>query len=246
MKSTADVVDNKLDVVAKRLRQPTSIPVQVAAVLRNLILSGELRPGERVIEWKISRQLGIGQPTAREALMILEGEGLLMRHPNRGCSVTSLSVEEIGQIYAVRVELEPLAAELAVQNRANWDPNILPSALERLSKSATSGDLDAWQKADLKFHQTLWQLAGNPFLEKALTQICIPFFAFSELVYLHDKPRDLAHQCEQHSLMVTAILSGKKQYARQVTRKVLEDFRKNWVPSTEHTSIGLKPSRSQR
>jgi len=239
-KSTGDVVGRKLDAVAKRLRQPTSIPVQVAAVLRGLILGGQLCPGDRVVEWKISRQLEIGQPTAREALLILEGEGLLLRNPNRGCTVTSLSVKEIGQIYAVRVELEPLAAELAVRNRENWNPDVLTLAIERLSKAAASGDLDAWHKSDLEFHQTLWQIAGNPFLEKSLSQICIPFFAFSELVYLHDKPRNLKSLCKQHANIATAIVSGSEQQARLVTRKVLEDFRKNWVSSTEQAADELK------
>ena len=221
-------LDRRLDLVASGLREATTIPVQVAAGLRNLILSGKLRPGERIVELKIARQLGIGQPTAREALLLLESEGLVQRSPNRGCSVTSLSVKEINQIYTIRVELEPLAAELAVDNAANWDPGILRSATERLAESARSGDLELWHRRDLEFHQTLWRLADNPFLEKALNQTSVPFFAFAELVFLQTQPRDLVHQAAQHEVFVSAILSGDREEARRRTKKVLTEFWKVW------------------
>jgi DNA-binding GntR family transcriptional regulator len=227
-KSGEDDFDSKLDAVASGLREATSIPVQVASGLRKLILSGQLRPGDRVVEWKIAKQLGIGQPTAREALLLLENEGLVQRNPNRGCSVTSLNLKQIDQIYCVRVELEPLAAELAVDNAANWDPAILLSAMDRLSAAATSGDMEEWHRRDLEFHQTLWRLADNPFLEKALTQISVPFFAFAELVFIRTQPRDLVHQAAEHQVFVSAILSKNRELARRTTRQVLTDFWKVW------------------
>lgn len=239
--SVQDAFDRKLDAVANSLRESASIPIQVAGGLRNLILSGQLRPGERVIEWKIARQLGIGQPTAREALLILEGEGLLQRHPNRGCTVTRLSLKEIDQIYRVRIELEPLAAELAIENAANWDPNVLSSAVERLAQSAKSGDIEEWHRRDLEFHQALWRLADNPFLEKALSQISVPFFAFAELVFMQSQPRDLAQQADQHVAVVSAILSGNRQQARRVTRQVLRDFWKVWQALTKAAAMNSTP-----
>ncbi|MEZ5351011.1 MAG: GntR family transcriptional regulator [Bryobacteraceae bacterium] len=224
----ADLLDNTLNMVASNLRDAMPIPVQVAGGLRNLILSGQLRPGERIVELKIARQLGIGQPTAREALLILETEGLVQRSPNRGCSVTSLTLKQIDQIYCVRVELEPLAAELAVGNAKNWDRKVLEQAQAGLRKAATSGNIELWHRRDLEFHRTLWRLADNPFLEKALSQISIPFFAFAELVFMQTHPRDLVQQAEQHQVFVSAILSGNRKEARRVTRKVLTGFWEVW------------------
>lgn len=215
--------------VTLSLREATPIPVQVAGALREMILSGQLRPGERVVEYRIARQLGIGQPTAREALLLLETEGLLRRNLNRGCTVTQLSAVEIDQIYSVRVELEPLAASLAVANQANWDPAVLTAAMDHLEGSAQAGDIRGWNRSDLDFHQTLWRLTGNPFLEKALAQTSVPFFAFAELVYLQSKPRDLVQQAAQHGLIVSAILGGNKQQAQRVTRQVLKEFRTIWL-----------------
>ncbi|NOT63758.1 MAG: FCD domain-containing protein, partial [Acidobacteria bacterium] len=132
------------------------------------------------------------------------------------------------QIYCVRLELEPLAAELAVDNAANWEPAVLESALARLKTSAKKNDIERWHQHDLEFHQALWRLADNPFLEKALTQVSVPFFAFAELVFMQSQPRDLVHQAEQHEVFVTAILSKNRRQARQVTRKVLTDFWELW------------------
>lgn len=226
--SEPGILERKLGDVASGLLETKSVPVQVADALRKLILSGQLRPGDRVIEWKIARQLNIGQPTAREALLLLENEGLLQRNPNRGCTVTSLDREQIDQIYRVRIELESLAAELAVENAANWQPAVLKAALKRLADAARKNDIEAWHQADLEFHQTLWRLANNPFLEKALAQISVPFFAFAELVFLETHPQDLAQQAKQHEVFVAAILSGDKKQARETTRKVLTDFWQLW------------------
>jgi DNA-binding GntR family transcriptional regulator len=227
--SPGRIIEQRLSEVASNLREASSIPSQVAAGLRDLILGGQWRPGERVVEWKLARQLGIGQPTAREALLMLEAEGLVQRNANRGCRVTQLNMTEIKQIYEVRVELEPLAAELAVKNSAQWDPRLLTSAMNRLARSAQKADFVEWHLRDLEFHRTLWRLAGNPILEKALSQVSVPFFAFAELVFIQTRPRDLVRQAGQHELITSAILSGDARQARRVTRQVLRGFQAQWT-----------------
>lgn len=226
--TTQSAGSEHLEAVALSIQEAVPIPLRVAGALRELIVSGQMRPGDRVIESRIARQLGIGQPTAREALVILESEGLVRRTWNRGCTVTSLTAAEIDQIYCVRLELEPLAARLAVENAANWKPDVLRAAISHLNHAAKAGDIQAWNQGDLAFHRTLWSLTGNPFLEKALTQTCVPFFAFAELVYLQSKPQDLPSQAERHARIVTAILGADKRDAQRVTRQVLGEFRKTW------------------
>jgi DNA-binding GntR family transcriptional regulator len=187
-----------------------TVPTQVAATLRKLILGGRLHPGERIVETRLARQLGVGQPTVREALIVLEHEGLVVRKPNCGCSVTKLSRKEINQVYRVRLELESLAAELAAESAGESDSGALIGALRRLRNAASSENIEEWHKCDLEFHETLWALSGNPFLMKALAQITVPFFAFAELVFLEDSPRDLMFQASLHEQIVSAIATGDK------------------------------------
>src|ERR671933_2361367 len=105
----------KLVRLSESLGRKTSISDQIAEVLRNLIVSGDLNPGERIIESKIAKQLGVGQPTVREALVALEHQGLVVRRSNQGCMVTELTRAEVVHILRIRSELEVLAVEIAVE-----------------------------------------------------------------------------------------------------------------------------------
>ena len=87
--------------------QQASLPAQVADFLRGTILSGKLRPGERVVERELANSLGVAQGTVREALKILEHEGLIAKKANTASFVTEFSLERIREIVGVRVLLEP-------------------------------------------------------------------------------------------------------------------------------------------
>src|ERR671936_391943 len=90
-----------------------SIPETVAETLREGIIAGKLKPGERLVEQKLAAQLGIGQPTLREALKELEYQGFVRKVPNRGTYVTRLSQEDFSKILEVRMALEALVIERA-------------------------------------------------------------------------------------------------------------------------------------
>ena len=102
---------------ALELRQRVTIPDRVARALRDWIFGGRLQPGERILEGRLAQQLDVAQATVREALKTLESEGLVIRQPHRGCSVTKFSAAQWDQAFSLRVELEMLAADWACQNR---------------------------------------------------------------------------------------------------------------------------------
>src|SRR5580658_8715603 len=89
--------------------QQTSLRVQVADFLRDLILSGKLKPGQKVVERGLAKSLGVGQATVREALQILEHEGLIFKKANTASFVTQLSAERVAEIVEIRLDLEPKA-----------------------------------------------------------------------------------------------------------------------------------------
>src|SRR5687767_6427665 len=84
-------------------------PQAAAQALRDAILVGQLRPGDRIVENHWAATLGVGQPTIREALRELEYQGMLVKHPNRGTFVAQLSVEDYRQLIDVRMPLEKMA-----------------------------------------------------------------------------------------------------------------------------------------
>ncbi|MGH9352116.1 MAG: GntR family transcriptional regulator [Terriglobia bacterium] len=201
-----------------------SLPFQVAQIIRGQIRSGKLASGERLVETRIAKQLGIGQATVREALKTLESEGLVTQRPLHGYSVTTLNEQELDQICRLRVALEVIAIEHVIENKGKWNPSQLEAPLERMKQAAARGDVEEYYRIDLEFHETLWGLSGNPFLVRALTQVAIPLFAFCMIKRLRDLDLDLVANVTDHETIVRAILGGNKDAASEISRQMLEKF----------------------
>ena len=210
--------------VATALSRPSAVPDRLVELFRNLILSGEWKPGSPIVETAIARSVGVSQPTVREALKHLEAEGLILRRQYRSCEVTNLTRDEVDQIFRLPVEWEALAAELAVENRANWAPDQLSAAAKLLMQSARAHDTDAFYRCDLEFHKTLWACTGNAFLTRALSQITVPLFAFWTLRHLRESDVDLVKQAAAHERIAQAIIAGGKRKARTITRQATQGF----------------------
>ncbi len=225
------------------LKKTVSLPDKVTELLRGMILSGKWRPGDRIVETKVARELGIGQPTVREALGKLEEAGLVQRYPNSGCVVTQLSEEELGQMFRVRIELECLAVELAADNNDPEKGTKLRSALAKLEKAARKSKVEEYYRADFEFHQTIWQLAGNRFLEKALSQVVVPLFNLAILGIVSNQNMDFLRDAEEHGQLVEAILKADKNHARNSARTVLNEFLHRGLTFVHEVDETPKPRR---
>lgn len=214
------------DLSARIERKPT-VPEQVADALRESILRGEVKPGDPVVESHIARTLHVGQPTVREALKTLEGEGLVVRLPNRGCFVMKLMPADVEHIFRLRMEWEALAVELALED---WSPEKavpLKQALAAMEAAAESDDVQGYYRADLEFHRTIWKLSGNPYLERALLQVTLPAFAFAVILLQQNKEFSLRANAHEHAAIADAIMAGQKTEAVKIIRDSLRHFRDN-------------------
>lgn len=190
-----------------------------------MIVAGDLMPGERIVESRIARDIGVGQPTVREALVALEHQGLVVRKVNQGCVVTSLTRTEICQLIRVRAELETLAVELAVETASDSEIAALLKVTERMKDAAAVSDPQRFFKHDLMFHQTLWNLSHNSFLPRLLEQALAPLLAFLFIRNLRRNPGiDMMESALAHVDMVQAILTRDKAAARRVTQEKLRMF----------------------
>lgn len=219
------MADNSaFEYLSASIQRNTSIPDRVAELLREMILSGKWRPGDRIVETKVAKHLNIGQPTVREALGRLEEAGLVTRHPNSGCVVTQLSKVELGQLFRVRIELEKLAVELAIDSDESQKAQKLKSALARLQKAGRKSNVAEYYRADFEFHKTIWQLAENRFLLKALSQLIVPLINFAMLEIATSKSLDFVRDASEHDQIVEAILGGDKKHARSAIQEAMERF----------------------
>ncbi len=215
----------KLDELFRAFGRKVSMSQQIAQVLRTLIVTGDLNPGDRIVESRVAKQLGVGQPTVREALVQLEHQGLVARKMKQGCVVTVLTREEISQICRIRAELEVLAVELAVENASDVDIQQLVVQTERMKTAAEARDISDFFTHDLVFHEILWELSGNAFLPRALAPLMLPLLAFLFIRNLrHHSHIDLIESAAAHMDIVEAILTRDKEHARKVLQQKLQMF----------------------
>ena len=157
--------------------KPEPLVKQVLARrLRQRIMSGKLRPGERVVENKWATEFGVAQASIREAINILVQDGFVTKADGRSARVTSLSEDDVLRLYELRGALEGLAARRAAELRADLTP--LKDALARMRAAAKKGDAEALLDADLAFHLALVAASGNHYVVEQAERILIPFFAF--------------------------------------------------------------------
>lgn len=238
-----------MEELAVAIRKAVALPDQVADLLRGMIVSGKWRPGQRIVETRIARELGLGQPTVREALGKLEEAGLVVRTQNSGCRVTQLTAKEYSQIFRVRMAMECLVVELLVENRTSAQAAELKAALQALKAAAASRSVEDFYRADLDLHRTMWRLTGNKFLEKALSQLVIPLFAFAMIEIVAHPGLDLALNARKHDELIRAIISADKDRARHKAEQVLKEF---WdeglslIAEERKAADGPEPGRRER
>lgn len=203
------VTDNPLSV-----RSP-SIPEAVAVRLREAILAGTLRPGDRLVEQKLAARFGIGQPTIREALRELEIEGFVRRYPARkGTHVTELNHQDYCKILDVRIALESLAVERAASRLDDGALGQIEETVNGLAAAAAVQDLAAFHKSDIAFHQGIWSLAGNEYLAQTLERLTFGLFAFVLLDVRRSGRLHLQPAVGQHRGILAALASGDGALAR--------------------------------
>ena len=138
----------------------------VLSALRNAILTGRLRPGDRLREVHLAKDLGVSRPTLREAIYQLIHEGLLVQEDYKGVRVASIDPETITDIAVVRVALETLAAKAIASDPTGASQEALRDAWQAYEEAAASGDLAREADAHLAFHRAIWTGSGNAMLAR--------------------------------------------------------------------------------
>jgi DNA-binding GntR family transcriptional regulator len=139
---------------------------QVKDRLLEAILDGRYPPGARIVETRVARELGTSQAPVREALRDLEALGVVETSPFRGARVRRPSADELLEAFAVRSQLESLAARLALERITDDELDELSLYLDEMRRAARAGDSHAEATADASFHGRIVEIAGNATLER--------------------------------------------------------------------------------
>ena len=193
----------------------------VTDALREAILSGALPPQTWLREGEISEALAVSRTPVREALRRLSGEGMTRRVANRGSVVANMSFEEILAVYAVRANLEGLAARLAALNRTDELVARLRELNAELTEaSRTGGDLT---EINLTFHRTIRDTARNPYLERFLVQVENSVRRFVTTTF--DLPGRASEAVTEHNAVIDAIDAGDADAAERLATSHMRNAR---------------------
>jgi len=143
------------------LGERRSVAEEAAARMREAILSGVYEQGERLSDSRIAEELGTSRGPIREALKLLQAEGLVVQKPNRGAFVISPSAEDMRDTCELRVALESHAARLLAARRSPEDVAVLRAVADAFDAAVASGDRLAVSQADKDFHERLCLLSGS-------------------------------------------------------------------------------------
>lgn len=192
-----------------------NIAEQVADELRSAIHSGELTPGERLVERRLAERLGVSHIPVREALTRLAEERLIVREPRRGARVAALTAQDLADISSLRIVLEQFMVT-RVQER--WDDESaarLESIVQAMS-AAAPGDIAEVLRQDRLFHETLAELAEHRFLDEVSSQLRGRIAGFLHAANTALEPAEQTEHVRSHQQIVDAIASGDPDKARQV------------------------------
>jgi DNA-binding GntR family transcriptional regulator len=199
-----------------------SLKDQSTELLRNAIISGRIPQGTKLVERELADLLGISRMPARDALMDLEREGLVVSKLN-GRYVIELGKEDVQNLLQVRLELEKLAVTLAAQHTSPAYCVALEANLQKMREAIAQNNRNAYVKSDLEAHELIWQQAHNPYLLKMLNSIVGPIFMF---IASHTEFQTNWHETLQmHEDLANAICAGNPARAVQSIEEQLENSR---------------------
>lgn len=214
------------------LELPRSAPLRIVGALRQAILSGELEGGRQLKQEELASAFGVSRVPVREALRMLEAEGLVDFHPNRGAVVTAVTTEEVADIYTIRAALEVAAMELSVPQLSISDLDLAATILDEIDEQT---DIDRLGELNRRFHLTLYSHCNR---KKLLEEINSYLKQGDRLLRFHfsqSNSRSTASQ-DEHRAMLTHCRAGEFDKASTMLRSHILDAGSHLVALVAETS----------
>ena len=188
----------------------TSAADLVADRLREAILDGTLRPGDRLVETDLAERFAVSRGPIREAIRLLAPEGLVVLRRNRGAVVASPSFDDVLEVYAARLSLGTLALTHAVGTRAGTTPRFAEadSLLTAMRSPDVQADPQAMLEADLAFQDAVLSLSGLPRISTMLEQSARDAASFVSLLGITYDSTDHVALIERHERLMACLAAG--------------------------------------
>jgi DNA-binding GntR family transcriptional regulator len=198
-----------------------SASVAATELIRSAILEGRLEPGQRLKEEELARELGISRTPVREALLVLQTEGLIDSAPNRGASVRSYELDDLDDLYLLRALLESFAARLAATRITDDEIAELRASNERFVALRARDDIVELVRENVRFHDVILAAARSERLAQMVRGVVqLPLVYRSYVWYSPDQKLISEHY---HRQLTAALAAHEPERAELVMKEhVLE------------------------
>lgn len=189
--------------------------------LREAIISGHLKPGERMMEVQLAEEMGVSRTPVREAIRKLELEGFVVMIPRKGAYVAGISLKDIADVFEIRASLESLAAGLAAERITEEELERLERALVAVSTSAEDSTIAVLVEGDTGFHDIIYEASRNTRLVQIINNLQeqIQRFRTASLAM----PGRMKIAIEEHKKIVEAIAERNVQLAQSLALEHIEN-----------------------
>ena len=182
----------------------SNLSEQVYEQIRDMILKKEIAAGERIPEEKIALQSGVSRTPIREALRLLSNQGLVKLYPRKYAEVVTLTEKEIKELALLRINLDSLAVQLAIQNGSNADFMRLKQLADECDRAAEDGDVYNRIKLDCDFHIALTEIGGNELLIKIQKELYLKVHLVQANPY--EGVEDSLHKISHHQEIIKGLM----------------------------------------
>ena len=213
--------------------QPISLREQVVEQVRMAIVEGRLKPNDHVTEAILTEQLGVSRTPVREALILLEREGLVVFLPNRGAFVRAFNEQDVRDIFAMRITLENMAAESCINTLTEADLTRLDGLIEKQNQAIEQNEIALARSTDMNFHRALVYAGKNRILARSWEEIVaqIALLLYLRATALPDP--DEFQSIRDHRTLLAAFRSRDLAAVQRVNRQINDQVARDCLRALE-------------
>lgn len=193
----------------------------VFRTLRQAILTGDMKPGERLLEIQLANKLGVSRTPIREAIRMLELEGLVVMVPRRGAQVAQITEKSMSDVLEVRCALDELAVELACNRITEEEKEEMRVACDAFEKATLTKEVHVIAKADVEFHDIIFKVAGNPRLTQMVNNLAEQMYRY-RFEYIKDESQH-PMLVEEHRKICENISKGDVAASKAAIKEHIEN-----------------------
>jgi DNA-binding GntR family transcriptional regulator len=203
---------------------PKSAKIRIYETLREWIIDGTLKPGEKILDSELSQYFSVSRTPVREAIQMLAEQKLIDVRPGRESRISEIDVSDIPETYKMLAELHSMAVEFAFSKLDGDAVRSLKDANERFTQAYKMRDIKGCRTCDNEFHDVIVELAGNDFLTSFIETLGGHASRFENIYF--SKAGNMDELIHEHSEIISAIEAGDMEKAKSMMQA-------NWLHTPE-------------